>query len=127
MTEAHSLPLIREEIEHRDAGPRPTSTLWSRRSSLVEPKHQIESLDRVPLEHLPSRGDFEATLAVFLDALVRTGGAFTAEPAALGAALPSPAFFDVVRLATPGPRQALPVHVTSYLTTRNAIYIVSLV
>lgn len=64
MTEAHSLPLIREEIERPDAGPRPTSTLRSRRSPLAEPRRQIESLELVPLDHLPSRGDFEATLEI---------------------------------------------------------------
>lgn len=61
MTEAHSLPLTREELERPGTGPRPTSTLRSRRSPLAEPSCQIESLEQVPLDHLPSRGDFEAT------------------------------------------------------------------
>jgi len=62
MTEAHSLPLIREEIQRPDAGPRPTTTLRSRRSPLAEPRRQIESLDRVSLGHLPAGGDFEIAL-----------------------------------------------------------------
>lgn len=62
MTEAHSLPLIRDEIQRPDAGPRPTTTLRSRRSPLSEPRRQIETLERVPLAHLPSRGDFEIAL-----------------------------------------------------------------
>ena len=62
MTEAHSLPLIREEIERPDAGPRPTTTLRSRRSPLADPRRQIENLARVSLSHLPSGGDFEAAL-----------------------------------------------------------------
>ena len=63
MTEAHSLPLIRDEIERPDAGPRPTTTLRSRRSPLAEPRRQIESLEKVSLAHLPSGGDFEIALA----------------------------------------------------------------
>ena len=62
MTEAHSLPLIREEIQRPDAGPRPTTTLQSRRAPLAEPRRQIENLEMVPLDHLPSGGDFEAAL-----------------------------------------------------------------
>ena len=62
MTEAHSLPLIREEIQRPDAGPRPTTTLRSRRAPLAEPRRQIENLEMVSLDHLPSGGDFEAAL-----------------------------------------------------------------
>ena len=62
MTEAHSLPLIREEIQRPDAGPRPTTTLQSRRAPLAEPRRQIENLEMVSLDHLPSGGDFEAAL-----------------------------------------------------------------
>jgi len=62
VTEAHTLPLIREEIQRPEAGPRPTTTLRSRRSRLTEPRHQIESLEGVSLGHLPSGGDFEAAL-----------------------------------------------------------------
>ena len=62
MTEAHSLPLIREEIQRPDAGPRPTTSLRSRRAPLAEPGRQIESLEMVSLDHLPSGGDFEAAL-----------------------------------------------------------------
>ena len=62
MTEAHSLPLIREEIQRPEAGPRPTTTLRSRRSPLAEPQYQIESLENVPLSHLPNGGDFETAL-----------------------------------------------------------------
>jgi len=62
VTEAHSLPLIREEIQRPDAGPRPTTTLQSRRAPLAEPRRQIENLEMVSLDHLPSGGDFEAAL-----------------------------------------------------------------
>ena len=62
MTEAHSLPLIREEIQRPDGGPRPTTTLRSRRSRLAEPRHQIESLEGVSLGHLPSGGDFDTAM-----------------------------------------------------------------
>jgi radical SAM/Cys-rich protein len=62
VTEAHSLPQIREEIQRPDAGPRPTTTLRSRRSPLAEPRYQIESLERVSLGHLPSGGDFATAL-----------------------------------------------------------------
>ena len=62
MTEAHSLPLIREEIQRPDAGPRTTTTLRSRRSPLAEPRHQIESLEGVSLGHLPSGGNFDTAL-----------------------------------------------------------------
>ena len=62
MTEAHSLPQIREEIERPDAGPRPTTSLRSRRSPLAEPRIQIQSLEKVSLGHLSSGGDFETAL-----------------------------------------------------------------
>ena len=62
MTEAHSLLLIRDEIQRPDAGSRPTTTLRSRRSPLAEPRRQIESLDNVSLAHLPSGGNFEIAL-----------------------------------------------------------------
>lgn len=64
MTEAHSLPLIREEIQRPDAGPRPTTTLRSRRAPLAEPRRQIEKLENLSLAHLPSRGNFETALGV---------------------------------------------------------------
>jgi len=72
VTEAHSLALIREEIQRPDAGPRSTTTLRSRRSPLAEPARQIESLENLSLAHLPCGGDFEIS--------VRTEGpeAFTA-------------------------------------------------
>jgi len=62
VTEAHSLPQIREEIERPDAGPRPTTSLRSRRSPLAEPRIQIQSLEKVSLGHLSSGGDFETAL-----------------------------------------------------------------
>jgi len=73
VTEADSLPLIREEIQRPDAGPRPTTTLRSRRSPLIDPRCQIEYLERVSLGHLPSGGDFETALGV------ETPEAFTAD------------------------------------------------
>jgi radical SAM/Cys-rich protein len=56
------MPQIREAIEHQEAGPRPTTTLRSRRSPLAEPRRQIKILERVSLGHLPTGGNFEAAL-----------------------------------------------------------------
>jgi radical SAM/Cys-rich protein len=64
VTEAHSLPPISEEIQRSDSGPRSTTSLRSRRSPLAEPRSQIESLEKVPLGHLPSGGDFETALGI---------------------------------------------------------------
>ncbi len=64
MTEAHTLPLIREEIQRPDAGPRSTTTLRSRRSPLAEPRRQIENLENLSLAHLPSGGNFETAVGV---------------------------------------------------------------
>ncbi|MFC2144087.1 arsenosugar biosynthesis radical SAM (seleno)protein ArsS [Acidobacteriota bacterium] len=64
MTEAHSVPAIYEEIQPPDAGPRSTTTLRSRRSPLAEPRHQIDSLEKVSLGHLPSGGVFETALGI---------------------------------------------------------------
>lgn len=64
MTDAPSMALIRDEIQRPDAGPRPTTTLRSRRSPLSEPRHQIESLERVSLGHLPSGGSFATALGI---------------------------------------------------------------
>jgi len=74
MTEAHALPPILEELKRPESGPRPTTTLRSRRSPLAEPLHQIESLERVPLDHLASRGDFAAALAVDRKEPLTAGG-----------------------------------------------------
>jgi radical SAM/Cys-rich protein len=74
MIEAHALPPILEELKRPESGPRPTTTLRSRRSPLAEPPHQIESLERVPLDHLASRGDFAAALAVDRKEPLTAGG-----------------------------------------------------
>ena len=62
MTEAHSLPWIQDEIKPPVAGPRSTPTLRSRRSPWAEPKHQIENLEMVSLDHVPFGGDFDAAV-----------------------------------------------------------------
>ncbi len=50
------------ELARPEAGPRRTTSLLSRRSSLAEPRCQIRTLEAVDLEHLPSTGVFEAAL-----------------------------------------------------------------
>ena len=62
MTEAHSIAPILDEIQHSNAGSRPTTTLRARRSPLAEPERQIETLGIVPLGHLPSGGNFGTAL-----------------------------------------------------------------
>jgi radical SAM/Cys-rich protein len=63
VSEAQSLPNNLEEIQRPESGSRPTTSLQIRRSPLAEPQYQIVRLEAVPLEHLPGRGDFEATIA----------------------------------------------------------------
>jgi radical SAM/Cys-rich protein len=65
--------LIREEIRDPKTGPRPTTTLRSRRSPLAEPRVQIANLDRVPLGHLASGGDFSTALATGGDVSLTAG------------------------------------------------------
>jgi radical SAM/Cys-rich protein len=62
MTEAHALPPMYVELQRPDSGPRPTTSLRATRSPLADPAHQIDVLSRVPLDHLPSGGDFSVAL-----------------------------------------------------------------
>jgi len=63
VTENPALLQTLHEIRLPQSGPRPTTTLRVRRSPLAEPRRQIASLDEVPLDHLPSGGDFGAAVA----------------------------------------------------------------
>jgi radical SAM/Cys-rich protein len=50
------------ELSRPEAGPRRTTSLLSRRSPLAEPLCQIRTLNAVELDHLPSKGVFEAAV-----------------------------------------------------------------
>jgi len=66
MTEAHLMPVISSEtvseLARPEAGPRRTTSLNSRRSPLAEPRYQIQTLERVELDHLSGAGDFDAAV-----------------------------------------------------------------
>jgi len=66
MTDANLMPVLSSatvsELARPEAGPRRTTSLISRRSPLAEPRYQIQTLDRVELDHLSGAGDFGAAV-----------------------------------------------------------------
>ncbi|WP_242050687.1 arsenosugar biosynthesis radical SAM (seleno)protein ArsS [Oculatella sp. FACHB-28] len=52
-----------EELEGVEAGAKPTTSLYRRRSPLSSPQYQIERLAAVDLSHTPHQADFAKTLA----------------------------------------------------------------
>jgi radical SAM/Cys-rich protein len=70
MTDANLMPVIpsetASELSRPEAGPRRTTSLTSRRSPLAEPRYQMQTLERVELDHLTGAGNFDA--AVLADA-----------------------------------------------------------
>ena len=62
MSEAYDLPEYDEssaaELARREAGPKRTTTLRSRRSPLEAPSHQIRTLESVDLREHAFGGDF---------------------------------------------------------------------
>ena len=66
MTDANLMPVISSdsasELARPEAGPRRTTSLSSRRSPLAKPRYQIQTLDRVELDHTTGAGDFDAAV-----------------------------------------------------------------
>jgi radical SAM/Cys-rich protein len=66
MTDANLMPVLSSEtvseLARPEAGPRRTTSLSSRRSPLAEPRFQIQTLDRVELDHITGAGDFDAAV-----------------------------------------------------------------
>jgi radical SAM/Cys-rich protein len=66
MTDANLMPVLSSEtvseLSRPEAGPRRTTSLSSRRSPLAKPLFQIQTLERVELEHLSGGGDFDAAV-----------------------------------------------------------------
>jgi radical SAM/Cys-rich protein len=66
MTDANLMPVIpsetASELAQPEAGPRRTTSLSSRRSPLAKPQYQIQTLDRVELDHITGAGDFDAAV-----------------------------------------------------------------
>ena len=66
MTDANLMPVLSSEtvseLSRPEAGPRRTTSLNSRRSPLAEPRYQIQTLERVGLDHLSGAGDFDAAV-----------------------------------------------------------------
>jgi radical SAM/Cys-rich protein len=66
MTDANLMPVLSSEtvseLARPEAGPRRTTSLSSRRSPLAKPQFQIQTLDRVELDHITVAGDFDAAV-----------------------------------------------------------------
>jgi radical SAM/Cys-rich protein len=66
MTDANLMPVLSSEtvseLARPEAGPRRTTSLSSRRSPLAKPRFQIQTLDRVELDHITGAGDFDAAV-----------------------------------------------------------------
>ena len=66
MTDANLMPVLSSEtvseLSRPEAGPRRTTSLSSRRSPLAKPRFQIQTLDRVELDHITGAGDFDAAV-----------------------------------------------------------------
>ena len=75
MSEAYDLPKHDEssaaELARREAGPKRTTTLRSRRSPLEAPSHQIRTLESVDLREHAFGGDFGAAVTRCTDAALR--------------------------------------------------------
>ena len=77
MTDANLMPVVSSEtaseLSRPEAGPRRTTSLSSRRSPLAEPRYQIQTLERVELDHLSAAGDFDAAVLAAAPGRLRAG------------------------------------------------------
>jgi len=66
VTDANLMPVLSSEtvseLSRPEAGPRRTTSLSLRRSPLAEPRYQIQTLERVELDHFSGAGDFDAAV-----------------------------------------------------------------
>ncbi len=77
MTDANLMPVVSSEtaneLSRPEAGPRRTTSLSSRRSPLADPRYQIQTLERVELDHLSGAGDFDAAVLAATPGRLKAG------------------------------------------------------
>jgi radical SAM/Cys-rich protein len=69
------VPMTRtvSELQRPDSGPRKTTSLQARREALADPELQIQALENLPLNHLPSTAHFETAVSTVAPQGLRAG------------------------------------------------------
>ena len=77
MSEASAIPVpladTVSEIQKSDSGPRKTTSLQARRVPLADPVRQIQALEKLSLDHLPSSTRFETAVSTVAPGGLRAG------------------------------------------------------